>query len=151
MASSISILASLTKEAHDFLAEQGIAGRAYLIERFVVGKGGHDPADPEQPLSPNENVTSLPQQTFGPKLLLKPSPEYTGVKVSQACARYTGLLDYYEGNGPISNVGLIARVIYSPIVGDPEVGKSFLFAYGNRPLITKVDGDQLVINVTIKT
>lgn len=151
MASSISILATLTKTARNFIAEQGVVGRAYIVESFVIGKGGHDPADSEQPLSPDENVDSLPGQTFGPKLLTKPTPNATGVMVEEACARYTGLLDYYEGNGQISSVGLIARVTYSPIPGDELVGTKFLFAYGNRPLITKVDADQLVINVTIKT
>ena len=151
MASSISILTTITKEARKMISLCHISGRGFIIEKFVVGNGGHDLGDPEQPLSPNDEVEELPNQTFGPKLLLKPNATETGVLVNDFCPRFTGLIDYQEANGQISSAGLIARVISSPIVGDPLLGKEFLYAYGNRPLVVKTDSDQIVLSMSVRT
>jgi len=118
---------------------------------FVVGSGGHDVGDPTIPLTPDPNVISLPSQTFGPKNLVVLTPPYTGVLVTPVCPQFTAMLDYLEANGPISNYGLIAKVVYSPIPADPLLNTEFLFAYGNTPLKEKTDSDQFQVNITLQT
>ncbi len=147
----ISVIAAVTNIGRNRIADMTVSGRGFKIERFVVGAGGHDLGDPTIALSPDPNVMTLPGQTFGPKLLVQNSPPFTGILVTPYCPQYTGLLDYTEANGQLSNIGLIARIVYSPIVNDPLLNSEFLFAYGNRPLIVKTDNDQLTINITLQT
>lgn len=128
-----------------------ISGRGFQVKSFVVGNGGADLGDPTVALSPDPSVTVLPNQTFGPKALQQNNPPYSGVLITPFCPQFTGLLDFSEANGPLSNVGLLAEIVYSPIPGDPLVGTTFLFALGNRPLITKTDSDQMTINITLQT
>lgn len=146
---SVSVIAALTEEGRRRIADMTISGRGFQITKFVIGKGGHDSGDPTVPLSPNPAVVTLPYQNFGPKTLVKPTADTTGILVTSFCPKYTGLLDFNEANGEISNIGLVATINYPP--GDPLLGTDFLFAVGNRPLVVKTDSDQLQINVTLQT
>ena len=146
---SASVIAALTEEGRHRIADMTISGRGFQITKFVVGAGGHDPGDPSVPLTPNPEVTSLPLQTFGPKLLIQPTPGITGTLISQFCPQFQGFLDFNEANGSISNVGLIGVINYPPT--DPLFGTEFLFAIGNRPLLVKSDADQLQISITLQT
>lgn len=146
---SVSVIAALTEEGRRRIADMTISGRGFQVTKFVIGKGGHDPGDPTVPLSPNPAVLTLPSQTFGPKNLVSPAPGQTGVLITAFCPKFTGLLDFNEANGEISNIGLIGTINYPP--GDPLVGTDFLFAVGNRPLVVKTDSDQMQINVTLQT
>lgn len=148
---SVSIIAAITDIGRNKIADMTLSGRGFQIVSFVVGNGGADPGDPTVALSPDPSVSVLPALTFGPKDLVQNNPPFTGVLITPFCPKFTGLLDYTEANGPLSNVGLIARIVYSPIAGDPLVGTEFLFAIGNRPLITKTDSDQMEINITLQT
>lgn len=145
------IIAALTQIGRNRIADMTVSGRGFQVESFVVGNGGHDPGDPNVVLSPNPTVTTLPQQTFGPKLLVQNNPPFTGILISNFCPMFTALLDYPEANGEISNIGLIARIVYSPILNDPLLNSTFLFAVGNRALLIKTDNDQLMINITLQT
>ncbi len=80
---------------------------------------------------------------------MKPNANDTGVLITPYCPQFTGLLDYNEANGELSNVGLIGTINAPP--GDPLVGTEFLFAIGNRPLIVKTDADQMQLNITLQT
>jgi hypothetical protein len=146
---SASVIAALTEEGRRRIADMTISGRGFQITKFVVGSGGHDPGDPNVPLTPSTSVLILPSQTFGPKALVSPSPGLTGTLLSPFCPQYVGLLDFNEANGEISNVGLIGTINYPPL--DPLVGTDFLFAVGNRPLVVKSDADQLQISMTLQT
>jgi hypothetical protein len=148
---AISVIATVTDIGRNRLADMTISGRGFQIVSFVVGSGGHDPNDPTIALTPDPTVSTLPSQTFGPKLLVQNNPPYTGVLVSEFCPQFTALLDYTEANGELSNIGLIAEIVFSEIPSDPLVGSPFLFAVGNRPLITKTDNDQMTINITLQT
>lgn len=148
---SISIIATLTDIGRHRIADSTISGRGFQIVKFVVGQGGHDPADDEIPLTPSPGVSTLPGQTFGPKDLVMLNPPYTGILVTPFCPQFTAVLDFTEANGPLSNIGLIGRIISSPIPGDPLLNTEFLYAIGNRPKITKTDADQLQINITLQT
>lgn len=148
---AISIIAAVTQIGRNRIADMTVSGRGFQIVKFVVGSGGHDPGDPNIALSPDPTVTTLPDQTFGPKLLVQNNPPFTGVLITPFCPQFTATLDFTEANGELSNIGLIARIVYSPIGGDPLVGSEFLFAVGNRPLIVKTDNDQFEINITLQT
>jgi hypothetical protein len=147
----ISLVAVVTEIGRNRIADMCISGRGFQITKFCVGNGGHDPGDPTTPLSPDPTVSTLPGLTFGPKDLVIQNPPYTGILVTPFCPQFQGLLDYTEANGEISDIGLIGKIVYSPISGDPLLGSEFLFAYGNRPLVTKSDLDQFVINITLQT
>lgn len=148
---SIAVIAAITNIGRNRIADMTTSGRGFQITDFVVGSGGHDPSDPTVALSPDPTDTVLPDQTFGPKLLVENNPPFTGALVTPFCPQFTALLDFTEANGELSNVGLIATIISSVIAGDPLIGTQFLFAVGNRPLIVKTDNDQLTINITLQT
>jgi len=146
---SASVIAAVTEEASRRIADMTISGRGFQVIKFVVGSGGVDPGDESVPLTPDVEATTLPQQTFGPKALVEPTPGETGILISPLCPQFLGLLDFNEANGAISNVGLIAVINHPP--GDPLVGTEFLFAIGNRPQIIKSDADQLQLTITLQT
>lgn len=138
------IVASITDTARAKFAEMLAVGRAFTITDFVVGSGGHDPGDPAVALTPDPTVTSLPSQTFGPKNITSKS------LISPFCVEYICDVDYTEAVGAVSNVGLIAKFTYSPIVGDPLVGTTFLFAVGNFPLKIKTDGELITWRIGVQ-
>ena len=146
---SVSVIAALTDDGRRRIADMTVSGRGFQITEFVVGRGGHDLGDPTVALTPNSSVTVLPLQTFGPKPVVSPSLGQTGILVTPFCPQFTGLLDFNEANGELSNIGLIGTINFP--AGDPLVGTKFLFAVGNRPLVVKTDADQLQINVTLQT
>jgi hypothetical protein len=147
---AISVIAAITDVARQYMALQTISGLGIEVTSFVIGSGGSDPGDPTVALSPDPSVSTLPSQTFGPKAVV-PNGIYTGVLTTPNCPQFTGLLDYTEANGAISNVGLIAEIVSSQTPNDPLIGTTYLYAIGNRPLVTKTDSDQMQINITLQT
>ena len=81
---------------------------------------------------------------FGPKVL------DSSVLISAFCPQFTCKLLNSEAVGELSNVGLIATMVYSPIPSDPVVGTQFLFAIGNFPLRVKTDVDAMSIIITLQ-
>jgi len=137
------IVASLTDLARSKFADMLQMGRAFTVTDFVTGENGHDPGDPAVALTPDPTVTTLPGQTFGPKSIASKT------LVSPFCDSYLCHLDFLDAVGPLSNIGLIATFTYSPILGDPLVGTSFLMAIGNQPLIVKTDALSLDFDIQI--
>lgn len=137
------IVASLTDSARAQFANMLAVGRAFTPTDFVTGEGGHD-ADPTVALTPDPTVTALPLQTFGPKLIASKT------LISPFCVEYLCTLDYTEAVGPLSNLGLIATITYSPIPADPLVGTQFLFAIANFPLHVKVDSEIIDLRVQVQ-
>lgn len=113
---SISVIAVVTEIGRNRIADMLISGRKFQIVKFVVGQGGHDTGDPSVPLTPNPSATVMPGQTFGPKPLTITNVPYTGTLPTPFCAEFSALLDYTEANGPISDIGLIGKILDSPIV-----------------------------------
>ena len=122
------IIATITDGARTNFANMLAVGRAFTITDFVTGEGGHDTGDPAVALTPDPTVTTLPLQSFGPKTVTSKT------LISPFCVEYLCDLDLLEAVGPLSNIGLIATFTFSPIVGDPLVGTSYLFSLGNFPL-----------------
>jgi hypothetical protein len=129
------IVAAITDIGRSKFADMLANGRAFTITSFVTGQGGHDPSDPLVALTPDPTVLALPLQTFGPEAIT------SATLITTTCVQYTCDLSNLQAVGPLSNIGLIATVTYSPIVGDPLVGTTFLFALGNMPLQVKTDAE----------
>lgn len=141
---SLAIIASVTDKGRSALADLLQSGVAFTITDFVTGGGGHDPGDPQVALTPDPELTTLPDQTFGPK------PLTDKIAVSPYCTRYVCDLDFLEAVGNLSNIGLIATYTYSPVPMDPVIGTTFLFAIGNSPLVVKTDAEQRQISVEVE-
>lgn len=138
------IVATITDTARQKFAEMLQVGRAFTVTDFVTGEGGHDPGDPAVALTPDPTDVALPDQSFGPKVLTSKT------LISPFCVEYRADLDNLEAVGPLSNIGLIATYTFSPIVGDPLVGTTFLFGIGNFPLQVKTDAETKVFNIQVQ-
>lgn len=141
---SIPILAVVTDIGRQKLADMLVSGRSFLVEQFTIGSGGHDTGNPIIALTPDPSATALPLQYFGPKLIAN------AFLFSPTCPQFDCAIAQLEAVGSMSNIGLFARINYSPIPADPLVGTYFLFAVGNFPLRVKTDSESLVISVTIQ-
>lgn len=141
---AFSVIATVTDIGRQKLASSVITGKSFQIDQFSVGSGGHDPLDPSTALTPDPAVISCPDSVFGPE------PVDAATLVSEFCPEITARLAPSEAISPLSNICLIATIIYSPLVGDTEVGTTFLFAVGNFPLRVKTDVETLEFRVTIQ-
>jgi len=137
------IIATITDTARSKFADMLNIGRSFTITEFVTGEGGHDTGDPAVALTPDPTATSLPLQSFGPKTIASKT------LISPFCVEYLCGLDALEAVGPLSNIGLMARFTYSPIVLDPLIGTSFLFAIANFPLVVKTDAETRSISIQV--
>lgn len=140
---ALAIVSALTDTARAKFADMLNTGRAFTVTSFVTGEGGHDISDPAVALTPDPASATLPDQTFGPKAVTSKS------LISPYCVEYICNLDLLEAVGELSNIGVIATVTYSPILADPLLGTTFLFAIGNFPLHVKTDTETIEIRVTV--
>ena len=139
---AVALLAEITNLGRQRFADMTVSGRSFIIEQFVTGEGGHDPGNPTIPLTPDVSVSSLPLETFGPKAIT------SGVNVV-FIDTITCTLGPTEANGVLSNVGLLARINYSPLIGDPLLNTYFLFAIANMPMQNKLAGETKIFEVVI--
>jgi hypothetical protein len=141
---AFSVVATVTDIGRQKLASGLITGKSFQVDQFEVGSGGHDPFDPATALTPDPTLTALPSSVFGPE------PVDAATLVSEFCPEFTARLAPAEAIAPLSNIGLIGTIVYSPLVGDPDIGTTFLFAVGNFPLRVKTDVEQLEFRVTVQ-
>jgi len=102
------IVVSLTKKAREMEAQALLYGYGYLINYFVIGSGGHDIGDPTLALPLDLEAEVLPGQFFGP------APIANKALISPTCPRWTCTIGIGEAVGNVSNLGLIATVVYIP-------------------------------------
>jgi len=138
------IIATITDVARTKFADMLAVGRAFTITDFVTGEGGHDPGDPSVALTPDPTVTTLPLQSFGPRIITSKS------LISPYCVEYIANLGLLDAVGNLSNIGLIATFTYSPILSDPLIGTTFLYAVGNFPLRVKTDSESIALSLQVQ-
>lgn len=139
---------TLTDKGRQLEAQQTVYGYGFKIDHFVIGWGGHDPADPLVALPLNLEVTELPKQTFGPELIDEAS------LITVTCPKFVCVVQPREAVGGISNLGLIATILSVPAGSPssaPEVGSTFLYAMTNFPLRTKTALSKETFNILLKT
>ena len=139
---------TLTDKGRQLEAQQTVYGYGFKINKFVLGSGGHDPSDPLVALPLNLEVTELPKQTFGEE------PIDTVGLVTVTCPKFICVVQSGEAIGGISNLGLIATILFVPDDAPssaPEIGSTFLYAMTNFPLRTKTALTKETFNVLLKT
>ncbi len=141
---AFSVIATVTDVGRQRFANMLINGVSFQVDQFSVGSGGHDLLDPATALTPDASATSCPSQVFGPE------PVDGATLISPTCPEFTCRLSPNEAVASLSNICLIATVVYSPLVGDPDVGTTFLFGLGNFPLRVKTDIEDIEFRVTVQ-
>ncbi len=140
---SFTVYATLTNTAKFRYADVGVTGKSFTVTHFAVDSAGHDLGDPETALTPNPADVVCP----GSPPIFGPHPIDAKSIVSAYCDQYQCVLEESEAVASISNICLIATIIFSPIPDDPEVGSTFLYAVGNMPLRVKFSGERHIYNV----
>ena len=139
---------SLTTGGRRMEAQQTLYGYGFRVDYFVVGSGGHDPGNPTVALPLDTDVDTLPGQFFGSE------PVDSALLLNPTCPQWTCVLQPGEAVGGISNLGLIATVLYVPPgspVDAPVVGSTFLYAVTNFPLRFKLSSSRESFYVSLKT
>jgi hypothetical protein len=140
------IIAAVTDIGRVRLTDMLINGRGFIIDKFVVGNGGHNPSDTTRALTPDISVTVLPGLKYGPVDIQDKSI------IGAYCPDFYIEIVTTDYVGEISNIGLIGTITYVPsgINPTPAVGTQFLFAVGNRPLLNKTAVDTFESNIAIQ-
>jgi len=143
---AFNIIATVTDQGRQRIAEQLKTGKSFQVSKFSVSDGGHSVGDPTVALAPDPAAISCVFNTFqyGPVAI------NAATLVSAFCPQFTCILGTGEANAPLSSICLIATIVYSPIVDDPDVGEDFLFAVGNYPLKVKTASDTFQYAVLIQ-
>lgn len=100
---------SLTKKGREMEAQQLKYGYGFTVNYFVLGSGGHDPGNPTLALPLDTDVIELPQQFFGPE------PIDLVTLVTTTCLEFTCVVQPGQAVGGISNLGLIATMLYNGV------------------------------------
>jgi len=128
------VIAVVTNETKVRQAVAHATGKSFKVTSFSLGDRGHDPTDPTLALTPDPTETECNSGypvVFGPKAI----DGYT--LIGTFCPQFRCSVSETEVVGVITQVCLIAEIVYSPIPGDPEVGDTFLYAIANRPYWVK--------------
>ena len=143
---AFNIIATVTDQGRQRLAEMLKTGKAFQVSKFTVSDGGHSVGDPTVALAPNPASITCPLNTFS----FGPVSINAATLVSAFCPQFTCILNTGDANAPLSSLCLIATIVYSPIVDDPDVGEDFLFAIGNYPLKVKTASDTFSYSVLVQ-
>lgn len=138
---SLTVVTALTDVARQRIAQSILTGKSFSVTDFSVNSAGHDPGNPTLALTPDPAAVVCP----GGTPLFGPEPIDSKTLISSFCPQFTCNLELTEAVGSISNICLIATVVFSPTPGDPDIGTTFLFSVGNFPLRVKTAADTLAI------
>lgn len=133
------------------MAQLLATGKSFKIDRFVVGDQGHDPIDPTIALTPDPGKAGC---YCSPEAITEVDGcAYEGLInsvnfASETCPVFNIILPKQQATGVISSICLIGTIVYSPEVGDPEVGTHFLFATANFPLKVKTPNERFEYDIS---
>lgn len=155
---SIEALALVTNQGKARIAEMLATGKSFVVDTFVVGAAGHDPSDPTLALTPDPTRTgcycgsaATPIEaitTAGGCAFVDTVDSVSFASLS--CPVFEAIVAPGEATGAVSSLCLLGTIVYSPIIGDPEVGTQFLFAIANFPLKFKIPADNFVYEVFVQ-
>lgn len=126
-----SILATVTTKGREMIVEHLLNGTAFQVDKFSIGNGGHDIANPNVALTPDVSLTSLPGESFGPVAISN------ATTVNPQTPRFDSILTESQAVGEISTIGLFITVISTTGNSTVNVNDTFLFAISNLPLQIK--------------
>lgn len=133
-------------------------GKSFVVDTFVIGSNGHDLVDPTLAVTPDPTRTGCycgPVGTPVEALTTAGGCSFVdlidGVSfASLTCPVFLCSLLPGEATGAVSSLCLLGTIVYSPVVGDPEIGTKFLFAIANFPLKYKIPSDRFDYEVSIQ-
>jgi hypothetical protein len=105
-------------------------GTAFKVTSMAIGVGGHDPVDVYRPTPINPVLQTLVAETYRTSNLVRENPREDGRGAS-----YAAPLSREAYAGGISEAGLIATILWSPVVS--EIGTEFLYSVVHFPLTVK--------------
>tara|TARA_R100001132_G_C3273017_1_gene95042 strand:- start:1435 stop:1911 length:477 start_codon:yes stop_codon:yes gene_type:complete len=155
---TVEALALVTNQGKARIAEMLATGKSFVVDSFVLGSNGHSPADPTLALTPDptrtgcycgpvgsvvEAITTVGGCSFADSV---DSVSFA----SLSCPVFTCTAGAGEATGAVSSLCLIGTVVYSPTIGDPEIGTQFLFAIANFPLKFKTPTDTFEYEVFVQ-
>jgi hypothetical protein len=146
-------LALVTDSGKARIAQLTATGKAFKVDRFVIGANGHDPIDNTIAITPDPSRTdcycSPAAITVASGCIFEgliSSVTYT----SQSCPVYQVELAKGQATGIVSSVCLLGTIVYSPTPNDPELGTRFLFAITNLPIKVKLPQERFVYNISVQ-
>jgi hypothetical protein len=116
----------LTNDALFWINKSGVDGSIYEVDTFAVGRGGYNPAVPTTVVAVNPADIALADEALRRQITKVTYEAETPPWVATYWCRVPRHL--LVGN-TIGEIGLFARVLWSPIPG--ETGLVFLFALGH--------------------
>jgi len=155
---TIEALALVTNQGKARIAEMLATGKSFVVDTFVIGANGHDPADPTLAITPDPARTGcycgplgapVEAITVGGGCSLVDTIDSVSF-ASFSCPVFTASVEPGEATGAVSSLCLLGTIVYSPIPGDPEIGLKFLFAIANFPLKFKTPTDRFVYEVFVQ-
>jgi len=155
---TIDALALVTNQGKARIAEMLATGKSFVVDSFVVGSNGHDLVDPTIAVTPDPTRTGC---YCGPEGTLVDSITTAGgcsfadsissvTFASLSCPVFECVVGPGDATGAVSSLCLLGTVVYSPTIGDPEVGTQFLFAIANFPIKYKIPTDNFVYEVFVQ-
>jgi hypothetical protein len=147
---SFSVIAQITDAAKQRIASGLRDGKSFSVDHFVVTDGGHVPLQPTESVAPDPSATdcavaSVSGNQFGPV------PISSSAMLTPFCPAFVCNLSTGDANFGISSLCLVATIVSSQTLDDPEIGQQFLFAQANFPLKVKtpVDNFTLVVQIAL--
>lgn len=128
-------------------------GKSFKIDRFVIGDQGHDPIDNTIATTPDPAKAGC--YCSPEAITVSGGCVYEGlinniIFSSATCPVFNIILPKGQATGVVSSICLLGTIVYSPVVGDPEVGTRFLFATANFPIKVKVPNEKFEYNVSVQ-
>lgn len=138
--------AEITTRARDLLARGSTDGTGIKTIKFSIGTGGYSPFDYTRavPVNPDSTDLDFPLPFLTPDGR-KVITEYERPNSKSGCTYC--VVDALEGNAPLGEVGIWAKILYSPFTH--ELGDIFLAAIAHFPLVAKNSSMRYAFRVNV--
>jgi hypothetical protein len=121
-------------------------GGSFIVDKFVLGNGGHDPGNPAVALAPDPTLGDTCTGEDCPSIQTTSKAITEVVYATPVCPVFKCELAQGEYVGEFSQLLLLARVT-TP--GAADEGEYFVFAVANSPLKVLAPVDAALFNVGV--